>query len=149
MFCYIPQWRCRKVMFLHLSVILFTEGVSVPAGTTDHITGGSLSSGGVSIQGCLFRGVSVQGGLCSGGSLSRGVSIQGGLCLGGSLSRGISVRETPGQKPRHMVTSRRYASHWDAFLFVLEFFHELTLWQICSRLDRNVVQFGQLYSLIN
>ena len=52
-------------------------GVSVPACTTGHMTGG------------LSREVSVQGGLCLGGlcpggsvggSLSKGVSIQGGLC---------------------------------------------------------------------
>ena len=42
---------CGKVMFLHLSVILFTGG-------------------------SLFRGFSVQGGLCPGVSLSRGVSVQ-------------------------------------------------------------------------
>ena len=52
-------------MFLHLSVILFT--------------------GGVSFQGVCLRG----------GSLSRGDLCPGGLCVGGSLSRGVSVRETP------------------------------------------------------
>ena len=61
-FCTITARKrsCGKVMFLHLSVILFT--------------GGSLS-----------RGVSVWGSL-SRGSLSEGVSVQG-LCLGGSMSR--------------------------------------------------------------
>ena len=47
----------RKVMFLHLSVILFT-GVAVS------VHGGSLS-----------------GGLCPGRSLSKGVSVQGGLSV--------------------------------------------------------------------
>ena len=67
---------CGKVMFLHLSVILFTGG-------------------------SLFRGFSVQGGLCPGVSLSRGSLSSGSLsragrgslwgggevfCPGGSLS---------------------------------------------------------------
>ena len=69
-------------------------GVSVPACTTGHMTGGSLFTG-------VSGEVSVQRGLCPGGPLSRGVSVQGGLCLGGlcsgwgSLSSGVSVRETP------------------------------------------------------
>ena len=52
-------------MFLHLSVILL---------------------GGVS----LSRGVSLQGGLCPGVSV-QGVFVQGGLCPGVFLSRGVSV----------------------------------------------------------
>ena len=64
------------------------------------------------------------GGLCTGESLlggweslSRGwVSVHGGLCSGGSLSKGVSVRETP-----LMVTSRWYASYWNAFLFVCDY----------------------------
>ena len=79
---------------------------------------GSLSRGGVSVQGAesLFRDVSVQRDLYPEGSLSRG-SLSGDLCLGGlcleglcsgwlrslsrgslsrgSLSRGISFREPP------------------------------------------------------
>ena len=47
---------CGKVMFLHLSVILFM--------------GGGLSRG-------LCRGVSIQAGLCS-----KGASVQRGLCSG-------------------------------------------------------------------
>ena len=50
---YRPQQSCDKVMFLHLSVILFTGG------------GGSLS-----------------GGLCPGGSLSGRSLSRGGLCPG-------------------------------------------------------------------
>ena len=66
--------------FLHLSVIMFTGGVSVPAGTTGHMTRGSLSrwSGG----GGLCLGVSVQEGFCLGDL------CPGGLCKVGSLSRG-------------------------------------------------------------
>ena len=63
-----------------------------------------------------------EGGLCPGGSLSKG-----GLSrVGKSLSRGFSVRETP-----HLVISWRYASYWNAFLFVL-CFHVLVLclWRV-------------------
>ena len=52
------------------------RGVSVPACTTGHMTGGSLS-GGLSVQGESLS----RAGLCPGGSLSGG-----GLCPGGSLS---------------------------------------------------------------
>ena len=69
-------------------MILFTgRGVSVPACTIGHMTGGSP-----------FRGVSVQGGLCPGG-----LSLEGGLCPGEGISaqgvsvQGVFVRETPAQ----------------------------------------------------
>ena len=65
---YGPQRSLGKVMFLHVSVILFT--------------GGGLSF-------CL-------GGLCPGGSLSGGVSVQGDLCLGGSLSWRPPIRSRAG-----------------------------------------------------
>ena len=70
--CYGSQRSCGKVMFLHLSVILFT-------------------SIGVYVQ----EGVSVQGGLCPGGSLSRGVSVHAGICPGGLCRKGSLSRETP------------------------------------------------------
>ena len=54
---------------------------------------------------CL-GGVSVS---VQGGSLSRGVSVQRGLCPRGSLL----------QTPPRTVTSGRYASYWNAFLFDL------------------------------
>ena len=64
-------------MFLHLCVILFTEGVSVPACITGHMTGGP----GGSLSGeSLSRGVSP-------GGLVLWVSVQRGLCLAGSLSK--------------------------------------------------------------
>ena len=102
-----PQRSCGKVMFLHLSVILFTGDVSVPACTTGHMTGG----------------------LCQGGSLSRvGVSLSGGsLCLGevsvqgGSLSLSVSVptwvetplgRQPPRQTPPWADTPRADTMHW-------------------------------------
>ena len=70
---------CGKVMFLYLSVIIFTWG--------------SLSGGG-----SLSRGVSVQGGLCPEGvSVQRGISVEGFLSRGslsrGSLSRGSLSKE--------------------------------------------------------
>ena len=72
-FINLTQRSCGKVMFLHLSVILFMGG-------------GSLSVPGVSVQGrvSLSRGVSVQGGLCPG----RGSLSGGGLCPGGVCQRG-------------------------------------------------------------
>ena len=99
-------------MFLHLCVILFTGGVSVPACTIGHMTrgvsvqgdfypGGSLSSclclvgslsrGSLSrgsLSGGLSRGVPVQGSV-SGGSVSGGISVQGGLCPGVSVQWGL------------------------------------------------------------
>ncbi len=89
--CYRPQQSCGKIMFLHLCVI------NVTGGHEGSLSGVFLSRG-VSIQGSLSWGVSVQGvivhwDLCLWGSLS------GGLCLGG------------------MVACRRYASYWNAFLF--------------------------------
>ena len=80
------------------------------------LAGGSLSRGvsgwGVSVQG----GLCPEGGLCPGGSLPDGSLSRGGgqgdLCPGGSLSgRGLCHGDPP------MVTSGRYASYWNAFLF--------------------------------
>ena len=96
---YRPQRSWGKVMLLHVSVILFTEG------------GLSLSQGGLGL--CLW-GVSILGGFCPGGSLL------GGFCLGVSVQGvsvwGVSVMETP-----RTVMSGRYASYWNAFLFDLSF----------------------------
>ena len=107
-----------KVMFLHLSVILFTGGIFYPGSLCPG--GWSLSRGrglcpgcgSLSKRGSRSRGwVSVQGGSLSGGLCPGGVSVQGG-----SLSRGVSVQggSLSGRPPR-MVTCRRYASYWNAF----------------------------------
>ena len=67
---YRPQRSCGKVMFLHLSVILFTGGFSVQGGSLSRgisVQGVSLSRLGVSVW-----GVSVQGGLCQGDPLPYG-----------------------------------------------------------------------------
>ena len=76
MYSYLPQWSWGKVMFLHVSVILFTgRGVSVSV------------PGSVSVLGKV--GLHPRG-LCPGESLSgrslSGESLSGGLCLEGSLS---------------------------------------------------------------
>ena len=77
-----------KLMFLHMSVILFTGGVSVwcyfLSGCLIHVPsrGGSLS-----LVTCSFQGVSVQGEFMSRGGLCPG-RVEGGLSGGGgSLSR--------------------------------------------------------------
>ena len=101
-----------KVMFLHLSVILFTrvsaQGSPYPGGSLSRgslYPGRSLSRG-VSVQGVSIQGVSVQWGRSQG----RGVSIQGG-----SLSRGVSVQGSLSGRPPHK--NGRYALYWNAFLF--------------------------------
>ena len=66
-----------------------------------------LFPGGISVS-VLMGEVSVPG-----GSPSQGHLRPSGLCPGGSLSRGVFVMETP-----HMVTSGRYTSNWNAFLFI-------------------------------
>ena len=76
---------CGNVMFLHLSVILFT-GFSVQGSLS-----GGLCLGGFLSRGSLSRAF-CPGGSLSGGSLSMGVSVQWGSLFRGSLSRGISVQ---------------------------------------------------------
>ena len=73
---------------------------------------------------CMYHRSHDQGGLCPGDLCPGGICLEGGVCPvkrcpGGSLSarrslsgRGVSVRETP-----YTVTSGRYASYWNAFLF--------------------------------
>ena len=118
--CYCPQWSWGKVMFLHVSVILFTGGSQSPSQ--------GVSVWGVSVLGVLVQGGLCPAGLCPGGSLSGGVSVQevcargslsGGLCPGGSLSRGSLCLGGGSLSWRHprMVTNRWYASYWNAFLF--------------------------------
>ena len=75
---YRQQRNVGKVMFLHLSVILFTGGGLCPS-----IHHRSHDQGG------LCPGVSLSEGLCPGGSLSGGVSVQRGLCLGDLCPGGL------------------------------------------------------------
>ena len=112
------------------------KGGLFPGGS---LSGGSLSNGslsrgvsvwGISVQGrFLSSGVSFQRGLCPGLSLPRGslprgvsaqgVSVQGGYLLGnlcpGGLCLGVSVQG--GSMLRTPVTSGRYTSYWNAYLF--------------------------------
>ena len=82
----------RKVMFLHLSVILFTGG---------------------SVRGVPVQGVSVQGSLCPGDLHPGGVSVQGWVSVWGVLSgRPLPVR----------VKNGEYASYWNAFLLCIKLF---------------------------
>ena len=109
--CYCPQRSWGKVMFLHVSVILFTEGVSVSVsvrGRSWSLSRGSLSGGGFCPGGVSVWG-SLSGGSLSRGSLSREVFVQGGSLSAGSLS----------WRHPHTVMSGRYTSYWNAFLFWL------------------------------
>ena len=92
---------CESYVFTD---VCLSTGVSVQGGFCPE---GSLS------RGPLSRGVSVQGGLCPGRYLCPGGSLSGRISVRGSLSRGVFVRETP-----QMVMCRRYASYWNAFLFL-------------------------------
>ena len=104
-----------------------SEGVSVQRGSLSR----GVSVWEVSVQGeSLSRGRSLsKGGLCLGSLCPEGISVQGALCprgglcpwglSGESLFRGVSVRETPRtETPQHTVTSGRYASYWNEFLFI-------------------------------
>ena len=107
------QRSCGKIMFLHVSVILFTGGGALCPSMHDR-----LHDQGVSVQ----RGVSVQEWRSlSRGSLSRGISVQGV-----SVQRGVSVRET--LPDTRVVTSGRYASYWNALLFL----NILTICGVCK-----------------
>ena len=74
----------------------------------------SLGQGSVFTPVChsVHRGALCPGGALSGGSVW-GVSVQGGSRSGGSLTRG----RPPDRDPPCTVTSGRYASYWNAFLF--------------------------------
>ena len=75
-------------------------------------------SGGISVWGSLSRGSLSRRSLVW-GSLSVGsLSIGGGLWPGGSLSIGGSLaRGSLSRRPPRTVTSGRYASCWNKFLF--------------------------------
>ena len=96
------------------------EGVSFPACTKSHMTRG------VSFQGGLCLGVSVQGGISVQGGVSvQGVSVQGGLCLGG-LSRGSLSGRPPSRRPPY--------SNEQALRILLEYI--LVLWYGILALDK-------------
>ena len=91
---YCQQRSCGKVMFSQASVILFTGGSLSQHAPQVTWLGGSLSKGGLCLEG-LCLGVSVWQGVSLSGNHCLEVSVQRGLCLGGlclgSLSRGVSV----------------------------------------------------------
>ena len=99
-------------MFLHLCVILFTGG------------GGSASRGDLPLEGVGSApregGGSLypEGGSASGGG---GVCIGAGVCLQGGIfiQRGVCILGV-GRHPNWILrhTSGRYASYWNAFLFL-------------------------------
>ena len=97
-------------MFLHLSVILFTRVVGLPA-SHDLEGGGGLHPGRVCPQG---------GGSASGGSAS------GWGCIGGFCIQGFYIHRGWADPPEYYMirsTSGRYASYWNTFLFNV---HEFT-----------------------
>ena len=100
MFKFKKLLSCGKVMFLHLSVILFTGG------------GNSVQGGlcpGVSVGGSLSKWVSVQGGLCP-----KGASVQGGgsLSIEGALSGKLTKRlRAAGTHPTGMHSCYRHCQH--------------------------------------
>ena len=85
-------------------------------------TGVCLSTGGLCPKGSLSGGVSVWGVSVQGGHCLGGLCVEGGLCLGFSVLAfsvwGVSVTENP---PPYTVTSRWYASSWNAFLYEKSF----------------------------
>ena len=85
----------------------------IPACLATGLQGGCAWSGGVAwSRGCLVQGVSALGGVCS----------QGGVCSGGSGLGGLLWRGHWGRPPRRdSYCCRRYASHWNAFLFAFKF----------------------------
>ena len=106
---------CGKVMFLQVSVILFTGGVClVPEGCL--VWGEMPGPGG----GCLVqRGASSWGVPGPGGAWSQRVSGSGGVwSQGGAWSQGVSGPGgmPGGDPPSDGYCWGRYASYWNAFL---------------------------------
>ena len=73
----------------------------------------SHDQGSLYYEGLCPGGGLYPGGLCLEGSLSGGISAQGDLCPGRSLSREVPVRGSS-----RAVTSGRYTSYLNAFLFL-------------------------------
>ena len=127
---YRPQTKFAKVMFLHASVILSTEGGSIPACLAAGLQGGvegNLAGGGLQahtqgeVEGDLAGGVSrptprgkVEGDLARGGCLQ--ANTQGGLQV---HTWGVSIPACTeaDPPPPDGFCSGQYASYWNAFLF--------------------------------
>ena len=77
---------CGKVMFLQVSVILFTGGCQLLGDACSQSGGGACSQG----EGCL-----VQGGACSGGVSAPRGCLALGVALGGSGPGGVPGGDPP------------------------------------------------------
>ena len=55
-FYYCPQTKLRKLIFLHLSVILFTGGLCIPACITGHMTNQHYISSCIGVDSQLVLG---------------------------------------------------------------------------------------------
>ena len=123
---YRPQTKFAKVMFLHLSVILFTGGACMAGGVWWEDMRGK---GGMHGRGCAWQG-GMHGRrvacVVGGGMHGRGGMHGGGACVaGGHAWQGACVvwfsPPPPQQILRNTVIrsmSWRYASYWNAFLFL-------------------------------
>ena len=120
---------CGKVMFSQAYVKNFVHGGCIPACTGQ----GGVCSGGCLPGGCVpggvCLGVCLPWGVCPGWCSPRRVSAQG---VGGVCPEGVYTpppdqgrhnpgpeAETPCSRDGHC--SRRNASYWNAFLFVIKF----------------------------
>ena len=103
-----PATKLGQVMFLHVSVILFTEGVSrpPPMGEVEGSDQGGLQT---HTQGGRLRGMA--------GGVSRPTPREG-VCL-------IACWDT--LPPPDGYFCGRYASYWNAFLFWIEFRGKVSL----------------------
>ena len=99
-----------KVMFLHVSVILFTGGGVLSQHALQVVSQHALQQGGLLWGGCLFQGGSAPGGVCS-----QGVPALGGLLPVGVPAPRGSVEPPPPKADGYCCG--RYASYWNTFLF--------------------------------
>ena len=118
----VPQWKpgdiiisvhnssCGKVMFLHLSVILFTGGRGVPGG---------MHGKGVCMQGHAWqKRWPLQQTVQHGRGVWQGWGMHGRGCVVGACMVGFGGG-VPSRRDGHC--SVQYASYWNAFLFVSKF----------------------------
>ena len=86
-------------MFLHMSVILFTDGGDCGGG--DVCYGGGMHGRGYAWQGdmCTTGGMCATEGMCGGGVRGRGVGVAGGVHGGGSMWWGEAGRAWQKRQP--------------------------------------------------
>ena len=128
-------------MFLHLCVILFAGGVSVPSCITCHMTRRVCLQGEVYIHGGVF--------------IEGGSAFRGDLHPGGSASRvGSAYWGCWADPPRYMgyygigSTSGQYASYLNAFLITLSSWvdFDVTLSLIDSKVMTRILSFALIFS---